>query len=119
MATYDITGHALLSPHAKKLAAADAAAFDVLVTMAEARLKLASTSFTGDQAATAQAALARQVNFQLLQTPESQLLKSQREGRLSRSYRADAPQVDAVAAELVGSLGISLEGDWATVRSLR
>lgn len=121
-ATYDISSHGLLSPHAKLMASTEASAFDALVEAAENLLLVHDTAFTGDDLSQVKYALVRQTNYLLEVTPDTQLAKMVRRGSRATQYKDGAPGlIDAVARSVVGSLGIALGGSnsFAVVRALR
>lgn len=117
MATYDVSGHGLLSGEAAVLEGPVLTAHNDL---AEDLLGLAGTSFSGSDLGKATRAVVLQVNFQVAAEGSAVTLSESR-GRQSLTRRStrsgEAFQVDAAAARLADQLLASR--DWGTVRSVR
>jgi len=121
-ATYDITTHALLSPHAQVLYQQDAAAFDALAEQAERMLNVHETAFTGADLGAVRFAVVRQLNFVLHITPEAQIAAMVVRGSRTTTYKSGSPPtLDSIARQTVVGLGVTIGSDdtYPIVRGLR
>lgn len=107
-ATYNITSHPLLSDKAKALYADDQDAFDAVVVAVERTLGLHGTSFTGEDAEDAKLAILLETNYELEQTPESEVLERVERGEKVWKYKSNLssvhPRAEKIADRLLKSL---------------
>lgn len=100
-ATYDVTGHALLSAKAAALAPD---ALDAYAQQAEELLGVHSTAFTGDALADVRLAIVRQLN-RILTWEQHQGVVSMAKGGQSVSFGSGgAPAIDVIAGRIVRRL---------------
>lgn len=116
-ATYNITSHPLLSDNAKVLLNDDANVFDAVVEAAERTLGLHGTSFTGEDAENAKLAILLETNYELEQTPESEVMARVDRGERTFQYKSNLSSVHPRAERIANDL---LEEDKTsdTVKSL-
>lgn len=100
-ATYDLTGHALLSAAAAALAPA---VLDARTQEAEELLGVHGTAFTGEALADVQLALARQVNRLLTWEQYQGVASMSKAGQSVQFASGGSKPVDAIAARIVRRL---------------
>jgi len=103
-ATYDITSHPLLSDNAKALLNDDASVFDAVVVAAERTLGLHGTSFSGDEAEDAKLAVVLETNYELEQTPESEVMSRFDRGEKTFQYKSNISSVYPRAQKIANRL---------------
>lgn len=103
-ATYDITSHPLLSDNAKALLDSDANAFDAVVVAAERTLGLHGTSFSGEDAEEAKLAVVLETNYELEQTPESEVMARVDRGERTYQYKSNLSSVHPRAERIANRL---------------
>ena len=117
-ATYNITSHPLLSDNAKELLLDDPDAFDAVVLAAERILGLHGSSFTGEDAEDAKLAVLLETNYELEQTPESEVMTRVDRGGRTYQYKSNLdavyPRAQKIATRLLESQQTS--SDSATKR---
>ena len=105
-ATYDVTGHPLLSEKSKTLYQNDPQVFDAMVVAVERTLGLHNTSFTGDKAEDAKLAIVLQLNYENQIDGNASVYESVKRGEREWQYRADLeailPRAKAIADRLLG-----------------
>lgn len=122
MPLYKIADHPLLSDPALAL---EHEVLDAQADVAELVLGLAGTEYTGVMAERAATAVALQVNYQLVVTPDVLAMTVHREGERQEEYRAALPDVYPPSARIVATLNeageeaINDAANWDTVQSLR
>jgi hypothetical protein len=103
-ATYDITSHPLLSEKAKALFGDAANVFDAVVVAAERTLGLHGTGFTGEDAEEAKLAVVLETNYELEQTPESEVMSRVDRGERVYQYKPNLSSVHPRAEKIANRL---------------